>query len=313
MNSELNIPLEILLTAIQFATLWLLFYKLYYQESKKKRILLVICMILFRPLYIILYGPFFSIHLTLKILLPAVAYMILILLAEGKKINLSIMAFYHWNITFLVDVIFSSSFLGITGKYLFSSNDTYAIANIIYHFVILSWALFYYSVMRAVPQEALNRISLRIWIIVLSTPLIGAVAFNVVRKPLQIQMEAGFNNFLFLGIFCFILLILNLFIFYLFIKLVSSYNTHLLAEELNKTPPVYTLENGLSQEFIKNYDLSKRQVEITEALLKGKSNKEIAILMDIEVNTVQVHLQNVYRKTGAPGRYALMALVGIGK
>jgi len=135
----------------------------------------------------------------------------------------------------------------------------------------------------------------------------------MVHGPLQLQLEAGFNNFLFLGIFCIILLVLNLFIFYLLIKLVSSYNTKLLAGELNKTPPIYTLENGLSHEFIKKYDLSNRQVEITEALLKGNSNKEIAALMNIEVNTVQVHLQNIYRKTGAPGRYALMALTGIGK
>jgi DNA-binding CsgD family transcriptional regulator len=46
--------------------------------------------------------------------------------------------------------------------------------------------------------------------------------------------------------------------------------------------------------------------------LQGKSNKEIATALNIEVNTVQVHLQNVYRKTGAPGRYAIMALVGRG-
>jgi len=154
MGNELNIPLEILLTAIQFSTLWLLFYKLYYQESKKKRILLIICMILFRPLYIILYGPFFSIHLSLKILLPGLAYINLILLSGGKKRNLCIMALYHWNITFLVDVIFSSLFLGITGKYLFFSNEMYLIANIVYHVIILLWALFYFYIMRAVPQEA---------------------------------------------------------------------------------------------------------------------------------------------------------------
>ena len=45
-------------------------------------------------------------------------------------------------------------------------------------------------------------------------------------------------------------------------------------------------------------------------MLHGKSNKEISILFNIEVNTVQVHLHNVYQKTGTPGRYALMVLVG---
>jgi DNA-binding CsgD family transcriptional regulator len=313
MSNEINIPLEILLTGIQFATLWLLFYKLYQQESKIKRIFLVFFMLLFRPLYIILYGPFFPIHIILKIMLPAVMYIILILLAGGKKKNLCIMAFYHWNITFLVDIIFSSVFLGITGKFLYSSNDLYMKANLFYHIVIFIWGLFYYSVMRAIPQEGMNRTPLRIWLIILLTPTIGAFAYLSIRNPFLKQLEAGFNNFLYLGFFCIILLVLNLFIFYLFIKLISSYNTRLLAGELNNTPPLYTVQNGLSFKFIEKYNLSKRQVEILDALIQGKSNKEISVLLDIKVNTVQVHLQNIYQKTGAPSRYAIMALVGIGK
>jgi DNA-binding CsgD family transcriptional regulator len=313
MNNELNVTLEILLTGMQFAILWLLFYKLYQQESRKKRILLIIFMILFRPLYIILYGPFFIIHIVFKILLPAIMYVVLILLAGGKKKNLCIMAFYHWNITFLIDVIFSSMYLGITSNFLYSNSDLYMNVNIIYYIVIFIWALFYYSVMKAVPQEAFNRILLRIWFIILLTPVIGAIAYFSIRSSLQKQLEAGFNNFIYLGFFCIILLILNLFIFYLFIKLISSYSTRLFAGELNNTPPLYTAQNGLSCKFIEKYSLSKRQVEIVEALLQGKSNKEISILMDIKVNTVQVHLQKIYQKTGAPSRYAIMALVGIGK
>jgi len=313
MDSKINMPLEILLTGIQFLTLWLLFYKLYQQESGIKRVLLVFFILLFRPLYIILYGHFFSIHIIFKIMLPALMYIILILLAGGKKENLCIVAFYHWNVTFLVDVIFSSMFLGITGKFLFSSNDLYMKANIIYYIVIFLWALFFYSVMRAIPQDALNRTPLRIWLIILLTPTIGAAAYLTIRNPFLKQLEAGINNFLYLGFFLVILLVLNFFMFYLFIKLISSYSTQLLAGELNNAPPLYTAQNGLSREFVEKYDLSKRQVEIVEALLQGKSNKEIAILMDIKVNTVQVHLQKIYQKTGAPSRYAIMALVGIGK
>jgi len=59
MLTKSNIPFELLLTAIQFATLWLLFYKLYRQESKTKRILLVICMALFHPFEMIASGIFF--------------------------------------------------------------------------------------------------------------------------------------------------------------------------------------------------------------------------------------------------------------
>jgi DNA-binding CsgD family transcriptional regulator len=296
MDSEINIPLEIFLTGTQFFTLWLLFYKLYQQELKAKKILLVFFILLFRPLYIILYGHFFPIHIIFKIVLPALMYIILILLAGGKKKDLCIMAIYHWNVTFLVDVIFSSLFLGITGRFLFSSNDLYMKANIIYYIIIFLWALFYYSVMRAIPQEALNRTPLRIWLIILLTPIIGAVAYLTIRNPLLKQLKAGINNFIYLGFFCVVLLVLNLFMFYLFIKLISSYSTQVLAGELNNTPSLYTTQNGLSCKFIEKYNLSKRQVEIVEALLQGKSNKEIAILMDIKVNTVQVHLQKFIKK-----------------
>lgn len=39
------------------------------------------------------------------------------------------------------------------------------------------------------------------------------------------------------------------------------------------------------------------------------SNREIADSLAIEVNTVQVHLQKLYRKTDVRSRSALMALV----
>jgi DNA-binding CsgD family transcriptional regulator len=77
------------------------------------------------------------------------------------------------------------------------------------------------------------------------------------------------------------------------------------------TPLAHSPENGLRPEFIDQYGLSKRQAEVTELLLKGISNKEIAIVLGIEHNTVQVHVRKIYRKTGVRGRYALMALFGV--
>jgi DNA-binding CsgD family transcriptional regulator len=107
----------------------------------------------------------------------------------------------------------------------------------------------------------------------------------------------------------------------------SGRGTRLSEGEPGKTPPAYSprtrteplsgegspLQSGLPPEFIEKYGLSSRQAEVTEVMLLGKSDKEIAVLLDIALNTVQVHLKNVYRKTGARGRFALMALVGLGK
>ena len=308
MNFEINIPFEIILTGIQFITLWILFYKLYYQETRIKRILLICFMTIWRPLHIIT-SLFFSLPTLSKVILQAIAFLVLIILAGGKKKNTIIMAIYLWNVGFLIDVIVSCLYIGFTGNLLTSSTSLY-FGMTITQVAMFLWALFYYSLMRTIPQEAMNRISLRFWLIVLFTPLIGAALLFININPLKIQLESGFNNSLFFGFFGIVLIVLNIFILYLYIRLIVIYQAHMLAGELNKTPPVYSLTNGLSVEFIEKYDLSKRQVEVAEALIQGKSNKEISALLGIEVNTVQVHLQNVYRKTGAPGRYALMALVG---
>jgi DNA-binding CsgD family transcriptional regulator len=69
---------------------------------------------------------------------------------------------------------------------------------------------------------------------------------------------------------------------------------------------------GLTQEFIQRYDLTRRQADVTEIVLLGKPDREIAALLDIGLNTVKTHLKKVYKKTGVRGRCALMVLVGRG-
>ncbi|ULQ58648.1 helix-turn-helix transcriptional regulator [Brucepastera parasyntrophica] len=309
MYYKINIPLEFMLTGIQAVTLWLLFYLLYRPESKARRILLACFIILWRPLHIIV-NLAFTLGTPTKIILQAAAFLGLILLSEGKRRNKFITAIYLWNIGLFMDVGFSCLFAGVTGRLALTDMNTLYLEMTVTQTAMLLWAVFYYLMMRTIPQEAFDRISLRFWLIAILTPFLGAALLFASINPLKVQLEAGFNNFLLLGIFSFVILILDLCIFYLYLKLITSYHSRLLAGELAKTPPVYTIADGLSPAFIEKYDLSKRQIEIVEALLQGKSNKEIAVALKIEVNTVQVHLQNVYRKTGAPGRYAIMALVG---
>jgi DNA-binding NarL/FixJ family response regulator len=48
--------------------------------------------------------------------------------------------------------------------------------------------------------------------------------------------------------------------------------------------------------------LSKREAEILTLLVDGRTNKEIAIQLDLQEITIKVHLRNVYRKIGAANR-----------
>lgn len=311
MDYKINFLFEFILTGIQFITLWILFYLLYRPETKNRRIMLICFMILWRPLHIAA-NIFFTLAMPVKIILQALAFFVLVILSDSNRKTKSITAIYLWNIGLLIDIVFSCLFTGITGSLSLANMNILYLEMAITQIAMLLWAVFYYLLMRTVPQSALARVPVRFWLIALFTPFFGAAALFAVINPLKAQLEAGFNNFLFCGIFGLVVFALDFGIFYLYIQLIASDYSRFLAGELAQTPPVYTQTNGLSSAFAEKYDLSKRQVDVTEALLQGKSNKEIAVALGIEVNTVQVHLQNVYRKTGAPGRYAIMALAGKG-
>ena len=49
-----------------------------------------------------------------------------------------------------------------------------------------------------------------------------------------------------------------------------------------------------TEKFYKKYNISDREVEIIEALVVGKTNKEIAAELFISINTVKTHIKNIY-------------------
>lgn len=51
--------------------------------------------------------------------------------------------------------------------------------------------------------------------------------------------------------------------------------------------------------------LTSRQKEVLNMLVEGRSNKEIAVLMGIEVRTVKAHVASLLRKMGVRNRIAL--------
>jgi DNA-binding CsgD family transcriptional regulator len=305
MQTQSNIHFEIFGTLMLLAVFWLLFYRLHYQESKLKRILLIVCMALYRPLLTILPDLF-------RILFPFVIVTILVFLAVTKKRSVWITTAYLLGAIVFIDAIVGAMVLGLTNDFVFSNKYLYIYGGLSIYIVLFLTAVFYFLLMRAVPQEALDRIPLRIWIILLLIQPVGTAVSYVSTNSLLVKLDSGDNNFLFLGSFLLILFVLSLVIFYLFVNYASSYSARLLAGELNKTPPVYSQKSGLSPEFIEKYGLTARETEIVTALLQGKSDKDIGAILHVSVDTVKTHLKNIYRKTGAPGRYALMALVGTG-
>jgi len=61
---------------------------------------------------------------------------------------------------------------------------------------------------------------------------------------------------------------------------------------------------------IPDVPLSKREKEVLKLVLQGKSNKQIALSLDITVRTVEFHLKNVYAKFQVSSRIELLLKLG---
>jgi DNA-binding NarL/FixJ family response regulator len=55
--------------------------------------------------------------------------------------------------------------------------------------------------------------------------------------------------------------------------------------------------------------LTKRESEIAVVVAEGKSNKEIARILNITEGTVKIHLHNIFQKLGIMNRMVLMAKI----
>lgn len=55
--------------------------------------------------------------------------------------------------------------------------------------------------------------------------------------------------------------------------------------------------------------LTPRELQVTERLCRGATDREIARSLSISPRTVQKHLQNIYRKLGLTNRVGLIVLL----
>lgn len=53
-------------------------------------------------------------------------------------------------------------------------------------------------------------------------------------------------------------------------------------------------------------NLTKREKQILSYLLSGKTNKEVALILDISLNTVNNHVANIYDKSSVKNRVELV-------
>jgi len=71
----------------------------------------------------------------------------------------------------------------------------------------------------------------------------------------------------------------------------------------------YADGNGVTESFCRNFQITRRESEIVNKLLEGKSNKEIGDELCISIKTVENHLGSIYRKTDVTGRGQLIHML----
>jgi len=197
----------------------------------------------------------------------------------------------------------------VSGSYIYAFTDAFSslfsFLKIIEGVLILFWAFFYYRIARKITIKAPLSFSL----LTILTPVAGLAIIVVSSNAASSLLGTGINVYLHGALFGTLIIVLNMCVFYLYIKLSVAHESLIFARDLAHTPPVWTSEQGLSAAFIEKYEITPREREVIEAMLLGKTDKEISIKLYIAVNTVQAHLKRIYRKTGASGRFALSALV----
>ncbi|MCU0846696.1 MAG: helix-turn-helix transcriptional regulator [Spirochaetes bacterium] len=63
------------------------------------------------------------------------------------------------------------------------------------------------------------------------------------------------------------------------------------------------------ERFVREYEITGREMEISRHLMNGLSNEDISDELSISVNTVKSHLVNIFKKTGARSRTELMSII----
>ncbi|MEI0580882.1 helix-turn-helix domain-containing protein [Brachyspira pilosicoli] len=102
------------------------------------------------------------------------------------------------------------------------------------------------------------------------------------------------------------LVMLGYFLWY-FMSMIKSNNSRI-------SDSLYSKNNEESDSNIKledklednDFNLTKREKQILSYLLSGKTNKEISLIFDISLNTVNNHVANIYYKSGVKNRVELV-------
>lgn len=232
-----------------------------------------------------------------------------LLLLNISKISLK--SFYKILIlfSFLVFLIHKLIFFFIKTNILYSKN---ILANndfgVFVHFFILFLIFITYRSLRKQINKVFKNFIRYLLLLAVSCFLLEFMLNMIVPNLNTGYLLSGFFDFQLPFIF---LNIAGLFLGFRYAKVHISVNNETLNDDRVTIEKDFDIEavTENTNDNLRDYNLTNREIEITNLILKGLTNKEISEELFISLSTVKTHIYNIYQKFGIKNRTELKFLL----
>lgn len=199
-------------------------------------------------------------------------------------------------------IFFVLSILGIILNFNF-----YIIANIIFYLLILYLLILGFINYKNIKDKMMKLIVKILGLITIYIYPIMVYQLITINKN---SLDIGSIDITLVLFYIWWNLVMLGFLLWYFINIIKNKNMFVNESLNNNSNDLKNIENEnneikkeLKEEII---NLTKREKQILSYLLSGKTNKEVSLILDISLNTVNNHVANIYDKSGVKNRVELV-------
>ena len=199
-------------------------------------------------------------------------------------------------------IFFVLSILGIILNFNF-----YIVANIIFYILILYLLILGFINYKNIKDKMMKLIVKILGLITISIYPIMVYQLITINKN---SLDIGSIDITLVLFYIWWNLVMLGFLLWYFINIIKNKNMFVnesLNNNSNDSKNIENENNAIKKELKEEIiNLTKREKEILSYLLSGKTNKEVALILDISLNTVNNHVANIYDKSGVKNRVELV-------
>lgn len=199
-------------------------------------------------------------------------------------------------------IFFVLSILGIILNFNF-----YIIANIIFYLLILYLLILGFINYKNIKDKMMKLIVKILGLITIYIYPIMVYQLITINKN---SLDIGSIDITLVLFYIWWNLVMLGFLLWYFINIIKNKNMFVnenLNNNSNDSKNIENENNAIKKELKEEIiNLTKREKQILSYLLSGKTNKEVALILDISLNTVNNHVANIYDKSGVKNRVELV-------